>query len=527
MKPVNPALLIDDPIKVIIDDMSNVKDNPAFVNKSGAKGYEVTVLRNAVKQLAADSNIPENQLILGLLYHEVAHIKYNSFDHTSNDPLRHWIDNLIEDTRIEYNMSYDYPYVARYIALVLLATKDKIMGDALEENSEIEQATSHLLQMVKLNTIPDDCEDEFAEFMLPRILLARRSNRTKSARIVDEIWQYLKLLVEDSRQLANKDFNPYVKTEKGEGQEGQGKPEKGEGGEGEAKSEKGEGEGEESEGGTTATEGDARQDKIEKLLEQLGGEGGLEGGRGADEIIDDLIGSNEFIRTAINTNNETVRKVHKAFAEIFTKNQNVATKEGDINLKRMQDAYMNRLTGEDGYDYHIQKRCETAFDCVILRDVSGSVHYIAFEYARIVCVLAKALEELHGVKVGIVDFGNSSKIRKAFNQPLIKSDIKPSSSGGTDLLSGMTRLKEMPFKQKTKICIIVTDGWPNDPEGVATEAKKAFYKDFIWLPILFGDEPSGRHKSLMEDAFGRTEYIKSIEDLHKAVHKLIKEKVFV
>jgi len=521
MKPVNPTLLINDPVKINFDEASYVDSPPANVGQKSGGVYTVTINKQATKKLSEVSGIAENQLILGLLYHEVAHIKYGSFESSNaSDTLRHWVDNLIEDTRIEYHMSYDYPYVAKYIALILLAFKDKIVVDPLEEGSEIEKLTSQLLRMVRLNIIPDDCEEEFVEFMLPRMLLARRSNRAKAAKIVTEIYDYLKLL-SDSEQTCLEDYNPYSKCEKEGGKEGENDQKQA--GNAEGTGEDGEGSNQ-AEGG--ANDDDIRQDKIEKLLEQLGGgEGGIEGGKGADEVIDDLIGSNEFIRTAINNNNEIVRKVHKAFAEIFTKNHNVATKEGDINLKRMQDAYMNRLTGEDGYDYHIQKRCETAFDCVILRDTSGSVADVAKEYANIVCVLAKALEELHGVKVGVIDFNSVVKVRKAFNQPLIKADIKPVGMGGTNLLDALLKLNDIPFKQKTKICILITDGWPNSPAAVVAEAKKEKYKDFIWLPILFGDDISGQHIEYMEEAFGKMEAIRKIDDLHKAVYKLIKEKV--
>jgi len=539
MKPVNPALLVNERIKVIFDTQAPETSNPAQVQETCGI-YTITVYKNAVSKLVRETKIPENQLILGLLYHEVAHIRFDSFKNLkANDSLHHWIDNVIEDTRVEYNMSFDYPYVAKYIALVLIATKNHIMTDALEDNAEIEQLTTNFLRMVRLNIIPDGCDEEFAEFCLPRILLARRSNRLKSSKIVEELYNYMSLSIEDPSRVAPEEFDPYKQDKQdgdsGEPQDGQGGGGSGEKGE-ETEGKQGEGqpddiEGQEEQQEATQTD-NGKQERIEKLLEQLSSEGigGRDGGKGVDDVIDELKGSNDFVRTTVAQNSDLVKKVNKAFSEIFTKNCNIAVKDGDLNIKRMQDAYLNEMVGEEGYDYHKMHKRETAFDCVILRDVSGSVDKVKEKYATITCILVAALQELHKTNVAVIDFGGSVNLTKQFDQPLIKSAINPKAGGGTPLCEALIKLNEMSFKHKTKLVVIVTDGSPDDPEGVKQLVVKPEYKGYTWLPILF-DASNGRYHydikyclEFMRDAFGPVEEITDISDLHKAVCKLIKEK---
>jgi len=530
---VNPAHLIKERVKV---EQSNTRSaNPAQVVQVGEgdrASYHITVSLPLVNDMLRTVNIPKDYLILGFIYHEIAHIYCDSFKYGQKyknlrtDTIHHWVTNIIEDTRIEYNLSYVYPYVAKFIALTALALKDKILTDAIQDNTKLEKQSQWLLKMVKLNIIPDDCDDaEFVEFMLPRILLARRGNRRKAEQIIYEIYQYL-IQDSDMQNGNNTALDEY------DVMEGQGNGEQGEATEAEATGES-ESEQQEGEQGQQATQDNQVDKKVEQLLKELQQAGA--GGSGADdsvaEIVDDLVNANDFIRATIRNEVDNIKKVHKAFSEVITRMSQLAVKEGDLNIKRVQEAYLNQQLLEEGYDYHRPAKISTGFDCVIMRDISGSTGDSKEVYAKATCILAKALEELKYVRTQIIDFNGYAKVTKNMNQDLLRAGLVPHAEGGTNLSSAMELLPKITWKYPLRVIIVVTDGSPNDIPVCQQLLEKPEYGGYTWLPIVFYNEPHAHYAEhfvkAMESIFGNgeVESLGDINDLHKVVYKMVRKKV--
>lgn len=168
--------------------------------------------------------------------------------------------------------------------------------------------------------------------------------------------------------------------------------------------------------------------------------------------------STKFFYETVKKYSSEINATRKVFLDIFSKNININVKDGELDFKKQQSAYINSIVGESGNDYTIQKKIKTGFDLVILRDISGSTGNFKVEYAESIVVLMAALDGIEGVRTSLIEFESSSKIIKNFDDSLRESEINPISYGGTCVLKGLENVVKLNYKNDKRILIILSDG---------------------------------------------------------------------
>ena len=97
----------------ILKDGDSDKGLGVTIRKSNL--FTVLIYQQACERILGNSwlsgKIEIDEFMFGVILHEYAHIKYGSFNgvQPGKDNMWGWIDNVIEDRRIEYRMAIEYP----------------------------------------------------------------------------------------------------------------------------------------------------------------------------------------------------------------------------------------------------------------------------------------------------------------------------------------------------------------------------------------------------------------------------------
>jgi hypothetical protein len=167
--------------------------------------------------------------------------------------------------------------------------------------------------------------------------------------------------------------------------------------------------------------------------------------------------------------------------------------EGDTDLRKQQQIYVNSLTGDDGQTFLQRRFRATTMDVVILRDVSFSTDLYKEEYAEAIVAILASLEGIAAVRTAQIDFSDISKQNKTFTQKLSASSIAPYAFGGTSMAPALEIVRGFAFKASKRLAFIVTDGEIEDIEvcGDLMEALSkteniSFFKIHI-TPEIYGE----------------------------------------
>jgi len=128
---------------------------------------------------------------------------------------------------------------------------------------------------------------------------------------------------------------------------------------------------------------------------------------------------------------DEIVNIRNVFKRIFSMTEQVEVYDGDVDLRKQQQLYLDSITGEEGRTYLQRQFKNTTMDVVILRDISFSTDLIRVEYAEAIVTLMAALEGIAAVRTAQIEFSDMEKLNKSFEQPISQSRIAPDAFGAT------------------------------------------------------------------------------------------------
>ena len=201
------------------------------------------------------------------------------------------------------------------------------------------------------------------------------------------------------------------------------------------------------------------------------------------------------------------------FKQSFTSMKIIGAYDGDVNLKKQQEAYLASKTAEESRVYQYYLRRKVSVDIMIIRDVSGSTYRFEREYAEALIEILAAVNNFDGIRTLIIDFEGGAKVRKSFIDKAEQTSIVPLSGGGTNLLPAVRLLQEQVLKGKRRLLFLLSDGEINDREQAERELNDYCRRNQIELVKITFDE---------EDKYGYEHT--TIINLHRFLARRIIEK---
>lgn len=217
---------------------------------------------------------------------------------------------------------------------------------------------------------------------------------------------------------------------------------------------------------------------------------------------------------------DTVRKYRREIGELeyifkqsFTSMKIIGAYDGDVNLKKQQEAYLASKTAEESRVYQYYLRRKVSVDIMIIRDVSGSTYRFEREYAEALIEILAAVNNFDGIRTLVIDFEGGAKVRKSFIDKAEQTSIVPLSGGGTNLLPAVRLLQEQVLKGKRRLLFLLSDGEINDREQAERELNDYCRRNQIEMVKITFDE---------EDKYGYEHT--TIINLHRFLARRIIEK---
>lgn len=431
------SLVLKDDITQSVDLPKNelagcIRDNP---NKFRIV-LNLTEIRNLWAKSWLHDYVTVDVFEAAFTLHELAHIKYTDFnnDNYSNE-IERQIRNLLEDSRVEYSMSYDFPESSVFFNILLSTIQLSIASEGEEKKEDTEDIMFDVFDLVRYNIIKDNSNKKLMTKMLPLVVLMRRGSFNDCIVASEIIINMIEneLTSNEIIEFRNEDIKQKPITSEDR----------------EKKQEK------------------HSQNEIEKQI--------------ADKFFDEQIvkekieaSFNEtkagnaisvinkertsfFLNTAIE-NKEEINALRDIFNRAFVDFKNISSKDGDLNFMKQQSAYLNSITGEEGKDYHYRTKERILLDVVLLRDISGSIREFRTDYAKSVVILLSALENIQGIRTAQIDFNSKHHVNKTFESGVEKATINPVADGGTSITGAYQEVLKYHFKGKRNLVIVISDG---------------------------------------------------------------------
>ncbi len=369
--------------------------------------------------------------------HELAHVKYTVFEDDANKSnLAKIIKNILEDVRIEYQMSYDFPESSIFFNILLSTLQSEINGNKENpENGSIESIIYDLFDLARYNIINDNLNKELINKMLPFVVLMRRGS-PKDCDIACEI---ILNLIQKNMSQTNQSVPNNIKIKQKAISEKDRKKKQSQYNSSEA----------EKQIASKFFDEKVVKEKIEKSLN------GNKAGNAVSVVNKER--TSFFLQTAIEHKNE-IAALRSLFNRAFVDFKNIAANDGDLNFARQQSAYINSIIGEEGKDYQYRKKERVLLDVVLLRDISGSISDVKDDYAKSIIILLSALENIDGIRTAQIDFNSNHYTNKTFDSGIEKATINPVASGGTSIRGAYQEVLKYQFKGKRNLVIVISDG---------------------------------------------------------------------
>ena len=385
--------------------------------------------------------------------HELAHVRYSKYEkeetafkeNGNESEIFNLIHNLLEDSRVEYAMSMDFPECSVFFNILLSAIQDVYKTDPANEamsNDEKEKlrvCLNELNHFTRYNLIGKKTNKEFISQIVPPVLLARRGSQVDCIIAAEIIVNLLKQTVfefDETQKIPNGLLN---------------------GSKADAITNDDKILMEEQFSGTGDMEQLASKyfdgDEVNAQLENQ--EGGSKAGSAIS--IENKQRSSFFLDTAIKRKKE-IESLRNIFKRAFTEYKNIMVKEGELNFQKQQQAYVDSITGEEGFNFQYKKIEKVLVDVVVLRDVSGSTSSSKVGYAEALVIFLSALENLEGIRTAQIDFNGSHFTNKTFDTSIESATINPFAEGGTSIRSAYNEVIGYNFKGKKNLVIVFSDG---------------------------------------------------------------------
>ena len=161
---------------------------------------------------------------------------------------------------------------------------------------------------------------------------------------------------------------------------------------------------------------------------------------------------------------DEIVNIRNVFKRIFSMTEQVEVYDGDVDLRKQQQLYLDSITGEEGRTYLQRQFKNTTMDVVILRDISFSTDLIRVEYAAAIVTLMAALEGIAAVRTAQINFSDMEKLNKSFEQPISQSRIAPDAFGATIMAGALDMIDSFTFRASKRLIFIITDDQIEDFE---------------------------------------------------------------
>lgn len=432
---VNPLLLVDQPMRIKFEYM-NGNETPAYVDKKGPT-FHITINTYVTKKVPSKIR---KYFELGLIYHEIAHIKYLSFKHNSfKNDIHQWIDNLLEDARVEYKCTTEFPIVAKFISVALNVTR-KINSVFVnyQKQDGLAKMLNDMYSTVRYGIIPDDADEDFINFMFPLFLVSMRGEREQTAQAAEMIYNYLMADFDERSDVSMKTtvVKDTIKDNK------------------------------KIEGETII---DRSTNDINKQVKELINELEQSYGdskRDIDDIITDVLHAavedSKFYKSCVREMSQQIAILTNVLRSLMTKHTQVPVFDGDLNIKQQMQAYLDNIIGEQNKTYTYNKVELVNFDCLILRDISGSTINFKFDYFKALVTIVESLENFN-LRYMVVDFSDNAVIVKEFDEEKDPNKFKVNAFGDTRIVAALNAIKDkVNWKAKCRLIIVITDGMFSD-----------------------------------------------------------------
>lgn len=485
------------------------EDTPFVFLGSVADGYEIIFNQEKIIELYQNSWLIRytdyEVLIDGFIIKQLARLRYsankNTFDEIfqahllreTQSPLYYAVYETIFSYMAEYRLCYDFPELSPTLEVLnstvtySYGNKLKAMGGNYTLYFPYIEALDRLLHY---HAISEKVDIAFINFSLPFVLLAKRTgyHNVIEASLLIEEWL---------RDTVSVHYDRGGTRQTGE------RPEK-----------------------EVMYEKDIRS-VTDRELEEIDHEAVLHSVKSRVQDIAKEIGlqaGTGRIRHRINEANafflDTVQRYHKEISElkymfrrVFTSMKVVDSFDGDINLRRLQDAYLSSITGEEMKIFQYYQKRKISVDIMILRDVSGSTYLFEKEYAEAIIMLLAAVDGFAGIRTLEIDFGGEAILNKDFSQSLDTASIRPCSGGGTSILPALAILRKQILRGRRRLLFILSDGEINDLNAADSLLEEMMQNDGVEVFKI----------ALGELANHGYEYV-HVKNLHKLIAKKILER---
>lgn len=417
------------------------KDEFAGCFKKNDGKYEIILNMTKIEELWMNSWLYDYVTMevfeAAFTLHELAHVKYTKFEDDANkDQFAKQIKNILEDSRIEYQMSYDFPESSIFFNILLSTLQNEINGNKENPaNGTIESIVYDLFDIARYNIINDNSNKELINKMLPFVVLMRRGS-PKDCDIACEV--IVNLIQNDMSQTKQSAPNNIKMKQKAISEKDRKKKQ------------------------SQHTSSEAEKQIASKFFDEKTVkekiDASLNGNKAGNAVsVVNKERTSFFLQTAIEHKDE-IAALRSLFNRAFVDFKNIAANDGDLNFAKQQSAYINSITGEEGKDYQYRKKERVLLDVVLLRDISGSISNVKSDYAKSIIILLSALENINGIRTAQIDFNSNHYTNKTFNSGIEKATINPVAYGGTSIRSAYQEVLKYQFKGKRNLVIVISDG---------------------------------------------------------------------
>jgi len=420
---LNPLLLVPDKKVHIEDDYTSDSKDSTYLDIVCEKAEVRFELYLNIKRISAfyrqlgTTDFSFDEFKFAFLTKELSFIRYGTVEYMSlehigmpyeKNPVWEYIFKLLEIRRCNYLLSYDFPSFSYYIDIYNKCIRQTISMEMIREDmgqfqhilSEFEQIRDMLEQLYALVIHHQESEhDQICLYALPYVLAATRGSIQTSASAAKAIYNYI-LLPNKLHKIFRFRFSEIVT-------------------------------------------------EIEDVIEDLQEE--------ERPIIqaDEAVG---FYRDVLIKRRNEINNIRNVFKRIFSMTEQIEVYDGDIDLRKQQQLYLDSITGIEGRTYLQRRFINTTLDVILLRDISFSTDLIRVEYAEAIIVLLAALEGIATVRTAQIDFSDVPKLNKTFKQPISQSSIAPDAFGATIMEGALHMLEQFTFHASKRLVFIITDG---------------------------------------------------------------------
>ncbi len=404
--------------------------------------YQIRVFLPVVRELYRESWVREcctfEELVLAFELHEAAHIRYHTFAYTAADPktaLFELLDNMLDDSRIEFCLSGEFPAFARYLSYALGATRSylhtrTVVAAHTGELERLKRRVGHLFFLARFGIVTRDMEPELRDIALPLILSSTRGTRENTVFAARFLATYLLHQDKELQKAVARATITHVALGKEEvcGLSGE----------------------------------QVLPSAIRASVNEMGER---RANAGQHELVQKEQ-QNVFVEQVCREHRDALLFLHSSFRLLFSGVSQRLAFDGDLLPSRQMQAYLSAQRGEETADYALWTHVRPSSDIVLFGDVSGSTREMRVPYAAAKVLVLAALNGIEGVFPSAMDFSDAATWVCRPGEPLELSRVGPRCEYGTQPLTALSLLeREMVWRGKQHLAFWITDGdWVQSDE---------------------------------------------------------------